>query len=158
MTNNTKEIVKTDIPWKILRKTRDFSAIRISEVKKNKFLQAYKERFNKAKAAYKAGLSVQAVYHEMKHNPDFQAQVKEVELTFTENMIESGVEVALLPTREGATDRKTFLMALDDRFKTKPIEINTNVTLNTTNSIPRVRKILQKYNAVNADFKEVDDE
>ena len=51
-------------------------------------------------------------------------------------------------------DRKLLLTALDDRFKTKPIEINNNLTINTSNASQITRAILQKYNAVNADYKE----
>lgn len=150
--------VTTEIPWKIIRSKRQFKDIRLSEVKKNIFLKAYAERFNKAKAAYKAGCSVRAIYFEIEGNPDFANQVKEIERTYTENMIESGLTVATLPTREGATDRKLLLPALDDRFKNKPIEINNNtLTINLTNATPSARKVLQKYNAVQTDFKVIED-
>lgn len=150
---NDKLPVTTNIPWKVIRSKRNFTDIRISETKKNIILKEYAQRFNKAKAAYKAGLSVRAVYYEMENNPEFKEQMEEIEQAHKENMIETGFQVASIPTREGATDRKTFLPAFDDRFKNKPVEINNNLSINLHNSIPSARNILQKYNAVNADYK-----
>ena len=113
--------------------------------------------WNLARACQIAKIARSTVYSHIKNDEQFSEAYQLLKESLLDTIEQSSVLVALHPSREGYNDRKLLLQAHRDEYKVKPIEINTTITLNASNSIPIAQSILQKYNAINADYKELDE-
>ena len=114
--------------------------------------------WNLSKACQIAGITRNTVYNHIKEDEQFKEAYNLLKESLLDTVEEASVLVAIHPSREGYNDRKLLLQAHRDEYKVKPIEINTTITLNASNSIPIAQSILQKYNAINADYKEIDED
>ena len=114
--------------------------------------------WNLSRACQIAKISRVTVYEHIKNDEQFSEAYNRLKDAYLDTIEQASYVVGLQADRTGYNDRKLLLQAHRDEYKVKPIEINTTITLNASNSIPIAQSILQKYNAINADYKEIDED
>jgi len=99
--------------------------------KKIQVLEELGKEFNISKAAANLDIHRQSLIYAINNDKVFKEAVQDIKDAWLDKCESSGLRVAIQPSREGYNDRKLFLSAHREAYKTKPeIQINQQFNYN----------------------------